>query len=85
MTPHIRPGVHKIFGAQRRVGLQQFPFGCAKLSRLLEQPHGNSRSNDARLASAYVRPRVDSGDLRLLAPRKRGKQVLEIADCCHNL
>ena len=56
----VCPRLDQILGPQRRVRVQEFGLAGSEPSRLDEQPHGNPRPNDAGLATADIRPAVDS-------------------------
>src|SRR5450756_127314 len=95
MRSHVSPGVDEVFGAQCRVGSQKLIFAHAQTARLFQHPDGNTRANDARLATANSRGRIDSGrrivqvlrdeaqQLRLLGTAEGWKQFLDLAQSTH--
>jgi hypothetical protein len=88
MRPRIGLSVHQILGAQMGIGSQQGLLARTQAPGLLEKPNGNPGSDDTRLATAHIRPRVDawkiasqlphdpSEDLSLLLTRKGWSNLL---------
>lgn len=83
----VGPRLDQILGTQRRVGPQQVGLAGPEPTGLNEQPHGNTRANDARLTAADIRQGIDPGktfvklgdnvshQTRLLATRKAANQI----------
>lgn len=95
MRTHISPGVDEVLGAQCRIGTQKLIFAHPQPARLFQRPDWNSGANDARLATANSRGRIDSGkrivqvlhdeaqQVRLLGATEAGKQFLDLAQITH--
>ena len=63
VSPHVAPGVGKILGAKRRIGVQEGLFGEAVPPGLFQNPDGDSGAYDAGLASADVDAGVHAGKI----------------------
>lgn len=62
MSAHVSPGVPQIFRPKRRITRKERLVGGPEPSSLLQDPHRDSRSNNAGLTAADVRTRGDSGN-----------------------
>lgn len=69
VSAHVIPGVPEIVGTKRRITLEERLVGGAEPTSLLQDPHRDSRANNAGLTAADIRTRVDAG--------KRTAQLLD--------
>ena len=97
MGAHIRPGVGEVFGTQRRVRAQNVFFTRALAAQLFQDPDGNARADNTRLASADSRCGLDARkgavqvlhdqaqQLGLFCSGESGQQILDLAQRVHGL
>jgi hypothetical protein len=81
MGADVRPGLYEVLGTERRVGVQEGSLGGTQAPRLFQQPNGNPRTDDGRLAAADIRQRVDARKGLTQFPGDTLKQLRLLAWC----